>query len=123
MTLSELQNLWASSITQQSNELPSLDLTSLELVIHTASWCPDCVREVSELLALDKAASHGFKNVTLHSYEDKEDYMAKKSGAELGIDCLPTIMINDEQGEVALIKEDSRGGITPIIKSLLSARP
>ena len=123
MTLPELQNLWASSITQQSNNLPKLDLTSLELVIHTASWCPDCIREVSELLALDKASSHGFKSLTLHSYEDKENYMAKKSSGELGISCLPTIIINDKQGEVAVIKEDSRGGIAPVIKSLLSTRP
>jgi len=122
MTLAELQSLWASSITQQSKELPNLNLTSLEVEVHTASWCPDCVREVSELLALNKAASHGFKNLTLHSYEDKEDYMAKKASGVLDISCLPTIMINHEQGEVAVIKEDSQGGITPIIKSLLSAR-
>lgn len=120
MTLSELQSLWASSITQQSNELPNLDLASLEIEVHTASWCPDCVREVSELLALDKAASRSFKNVTLLSYENKDDYIAKKSSGGLNISCLPTIVIKDQHGGIEVIKEDSRGGVTPIIKSLLS---
>lgn len=111
MNLNDIKQLWAAPITDAAELLTQQDndLSKLSVVIHNASWCPDCEREVSLLLALDAQASHGFANVTLHSYEDKEEYKQKKLAGELAITCLPTLIFYSQDQEVMRIEEDSSG--------------
>lgn len=119
MNLTELQELWQENILAQVPKLPALTLNELDIEVHNATWCPDCVREVSELLALANNAAANFKSITLNSYEDKAQYQEGKKDGSLTINCLPTIRIH-RQGELVLeILEDSKGGICPLIEDLL----
>lgn len=72
------------------------DLSHFHLDIHTASWCPDCEREITELMALiwtlkDFAPSLN----TIQHYENKDEYKQKKQAGVLNIKAVPTIIIKD----------------------------
>ncbi len=120
MTLAELKHLWASLIDDASHNIATdvNDFKALKVVIHNATWCPDCEREVSELLALDAQAIQGFDNITLYSYEDKADYKQRKAAAELPISCLPTLIFYRADQEVLCIKEDSAGQLSSLLQQL-----
>ena len=111
MNLNDIKQLWSSSIKEATDKISQQknDLGKLSVVIHNASWCPDCEREVSLLLALDHQASASFAKVTLHSYEDKEQYKQRKLAGELAISCLPTLIFYKQDKEVMRIEEDSAG--------------
>ena len=120
MNLNDIKQLWSSSIKDAKDKisLQKSDLGKLSVVIHNASWCPDCEREVSQLLALDELASHSFANVTLYSYEDKEEYKQKKLAGELDVTCLPTLIFYVQNKEVMRIEEDSAGQLVETLLKL-----
>jgi len=111
MTLNDIKQLWAKPIKDATETISHLigDLGELSVVVHNATWCPDCEREVSQLIALDEQASRRFENITLYSYEDKADYQQKKLAGELAITCLPTLIFYKQGEEVMRIEEDSAG--------------
>ena len=118
MTLNDIKQLWSTPIKDAAVTISHQigDLAELSAVVHNASWCPDCEREVSLLLAIDEQASRGFENITLYSYEDKADYQQKKLAGELAITCLPTLVFYRQGEEVMRIEEDSAG---QLVESLL----
>jgi len=120
MNLNDIKQLWSSSIEQATNKISQqqCDLGKLSVVIHNASWCPDCEREVSLLLALNQQASRSFAEVTLYSYEDKEQYKQKKLAGELAITCLPTLIFYQQDKEVMRIEEDSAGQLVEKLAQL-----
>jgi thiol-disulfide isomerase/thioredoxin len=118
MTLNDIKQLWSTPIKDAAETVSQQigDLGELSVDIHNASWCPDCEREVSLLLAIDELASRGFENMTLFSYEDKTDYRQKKLAGELSITCLPTLIFYKQGEEVMRVEEDSAG---QLVESLL----
>lgn len=109
MTIQALEQLWQKEIAKQQAKYRNieLDLSDVSIDLHNATWCPDCVRECSELLALKAALGSKAPEISLISYEDKEDYMNNK--ASLDISCLPTIIFKRGKLEFARIEEDSKG--------------
>lgn len=120
MNLNEIKQLWRSSIALSESELSSgdMDLSAVSVFIHNASWCPDCEREVSQLLSIDGQVSQGFREIVLESYEDKESYKAEKSKGQLKISCLPTIIFYRKGVEVARIEEDSNGEMLRLLSNI-----
>mgnify|MGYP000577873826 CR=1 FL=1 len=117
MNLDDIKELWQTAINAAKSELPFEDVSyqSLTVDIHNASWCPDCEREVSLLLALDAQASKGFGELVLHSYEDKESYKARKQSGSLSITCLPTIIFYRDEKEIFRVEEDSAGQLIHLL--------
>ncbi|GAA6154206.1 TlpA family protein disulfide reductase [Pseudoteredinibacter isoporae] len=109
MTTEELEQLWKPEIDQHLSKIQNMkqDFSDVEIIIHNASWCPDCVRETSELLAIKQSLQDKAPQITLISYEDKDYYMSNK--AELDINCVPTIIAKRNGQEYARIEENSNG--------------
>lgn len=109
--LNNVRNIWQQQIAvaAQDPQFQACNLQGLSAVIHNATWCPDCEREVSQLLAIDKQAKSGFEKIDLHSYEDKAAYREGKQASSLPISCLPTIIFYRDNQEVYRIEEDSNG--------------
>ncbi|MBB6523872.1 thioredoxin family protein [Pseudoteredinibacter isoporae] len=109
MTIEELEQLWQVEISNYRSQLNGLDLdlSDVHISLHNASWCPDCVRETSELLAIKQALKEKAPHITLISYEDKEHYMNNKSSLE--VNCVPTIIASRDGQEYARIEENSQG--------------
>lgn len=109
MTIEELEQLWKDEIANHLIKLQDvqLDLSDVSIELHNASWCPDCVRESSELLAIKQALKDKAPQIALVNYEDKEHYMANK--AELEVNCVPTIIASLNGQEYARIEENSNG--------------
>ena len=120
MTLTDIQHLWAQPISaaKQTIQTNHNDYHEYIAVIHNASWCPDCEREVSLLLALDGQSSSGFKQISLHSYEDKESYQRLKREGSLDISCLPTLIFYRRGTEVLRIEEDSAGQLAFLLQQM-----
>jgi len=120
MNLNDIKQLWSAPIKVATDTISQQigDLGKFSVVIHNASWCPDCEREVSLLLAIDEQASVPFENVTLYSYEDKEDYQQKKLAGELAVSCLPTLVFYRQDEEVLRIEEDSAGQLVELLSKL-----
>lgn len=120
MTLTDIRRLWAQPISNAKQQIPAnhSDYHEYTVLIHTASWCPDCEREVSQLLALDEQASHGFEKISLHSYEDKESYQRLKGEGGLDISCLPTLIFCHRGEEVLRIEEDSAGQLAARLQQM-----
>lgn len=121
MTLQQLRSRWAPAIEQLKSTAASTradNYSGHNVVIHNASWCPDCEREVVELLALNELAGSGFDQITLHSYEDKAQYQARKQSGKLTVNCLPTIIIYRDETEVIKIEEDSKGELAGRLNNL-----
>lgn len=117
MKLNDIKKLWKKTIDTAKSELPIEDKNyqSITVDIHNASWCPDCEREVSTLLALDAQSSQGFGELNLHSYEDKENYIAGKQSGSLSITCLPTIIFYRDKKELFRVEEDSQGQLITLL--------
>lgn len=121
MTLQQLRTLWAPAIEQLKSANPAMqtgDYSGLSAVVHNASWCPDCEREVVQLLVINELADSGFDQIILHSYEDKAQYQASKQRGELTVSCLPTILIYRGEAEVMKVEEDSSGQLTTHLNGL-----
>ncbi len=118
MNLDDVKNLWSASIEAAQIGLSVEDQVyrDIGVVVHNASWCPDCEREVSYLLAVDAQAQEGFGDIALHSYEDKESYRLGKQSGTLPINCLPTIIFSLGDKEFYRIEEDSAGELMSILK-------
>jgi thiol-disulfide isomerase/thioredoxin len=98
----------------------SKDLSNLSIIIHNASWCPDCEREVTDLLAFLSTQKNKPHKVEIHNYEDKELYKKMKSEKNLSISCLPTIIFNDKNSNsIATIEEQAIPNFTEFIKANL----
>lgn len=115
MTIQELEQLWQKEIAEQQEKYCDIDLnlSDVKVELHNATWCPDCVRECSELLAIKAALGSKAPEISLISYEDKEHYMSNK--ASLDINCLPTIVFTRNEQEFARIEEDSQGKMLGLI--------
>ena len=122
MNLNEIELLWASEIDAAKSKLTGtvIDLSELSVVVHNASWCPDCEREVSYLIALNKQASSGLEDITVHSYEDKAAYQQGKLSGELQIRCLPTLIFYRQGKEVLRIEEDSEYKLVDSLQKVCS---
>lgn len=122
MTLAILAARWSKPIARaaQTYQGNSLDLSQYKVELHNASWCPDCEREVSDLLGLQQANQQEFGAIELHSYENKAAYQQQKQSASLPIDCLPTIIFYCAGKPVLTIKETS-GGIGAALAALTGA--
>ncbi len=83
------------------------DLSNIRVTVHNASWCPDCEREVTDLLALAAALKEQAPAIQIISYEDKARYKAQKAQGQLAIKCLPTIIFNDSHKEIGRIEEQA----------------
>ncbi|MFT5709124.1 MAG: thiol-disulfide isomerase/thioredoxin [Oceanospirillaceae bacterium] len=114
MNLIEIKHFWSKQIADAKLNVPANlhNYKTLTVTIHNASWCPDCEREVSQLLALDAQAEHGFDSITVHSYEDIEDYKKRKIAGALVVTCLPTLIFYQEGQEVLRVEEDSAGQLS-----------
>ncbi len=117
MNLDDIKQLWQTTIDAAKSDLPVEDKNyqSLTVAIHNASWCPDCEREVSQLLAVDAQAAKGFGELVLHSYEDIESYKAGKKAGSLSITCLPTIIFYRDEQELFRVEEDSAGQLVAML--------
>ncbi len=115
MTTQELEQLWQSEIAEQLEKFRNieLNLSQVEIELHNATWCPDCVRECSELLAIKASLRDKAPKISLISYENKDEYMNNK--ASLDISCLPTIIFKRNGQEFARIEEDSKGKMLELI--------
>ncbi|MEH6446621.1 MAG: hypothetical protein V7784_22215 [Oceanospirillaceae bacterium] len=120
MNLIEIKHLWSQQIDDAKLNVPAKqdNYNTLTVTIHNASWCPDCEREISQLLALDAQAEQGFDAITVHSYEDIADYKKRKIAGELAISCLPTIIVYRQGLEVLRIEEDSAGQLSSQLQQL-----
>ncbi|MGB1237636.1 MAG: TlpA family protein disulfide reductase [Pseudomonadales bacterium] len=120
MTLDDLHTLWAEQIarTRLAMEVKDADLSALHVQLHNATWCPDCERESTVLLALSQGAAKGFGVLELNSYEDKAAYQSAKADGRLSVDCLPTLIVKREGKEVLRIEEDSQGGLVESVLAL-----
>jgi len=116
MTIQELEQLWQKEIAEQQEKYRSIDLnlSDVKVELHNATWCPDCVRECSELLAIKAALGSKAPEISLISYEDKEHYMSNK--ANLDVNCLPTIIFKRKGKELKRIEENSNGKMSQIIQ-------
>jgi len=106
-----LNELWNTIIEQKANHYKDCkeDLSEINVVLHNATWCPDCVREATDLLAMIKVMGKRAPKLTVISYEDKSDYKEKKSLNLLPIKCLPTIVISTKgEVEIGRIEEEAR---------------
>lgn len=120
MNLTDIKKMWESHISEAKSDLSTNNLgyLGLSVDIHNATWCPDCEREVSLLLALDESAQPGFDAVNLHSYEDINVYKDGKAKGALEISCLPTLIFYRKGEEVLRIEENSYGKMATQIQAL-----
>jgi len=95
------------------------DLSEIKVIMHNASWCPDCEREVTELLALCESLKNKSPKLELISYEDKEEYKKKKSQGKLSITALPTFEIIKNDILIGKIIEKSNGGFLNHLQTIL----
>ena len=66
--------------------------SQLFIEIHTADWCPDCVRELPVLELLINKLDLSPAQYKYFYYNDPEDYKLKKSNNVLDIQCVPTFV-------------------------------
>lgn len=120
MNLNDIKKIWEEniSVAKSSHSNAKNDFQGISVSVHNATWCPDCVREVSELLALDEQANTGFEEIILHSYEDSEQYKIAKANGELSISCLPTLIFQRGEEEVLRIEEDSNGQLANLLANI-----
>jgi|GEM_PF-1768115 len=120
MTLAKLASRWSKSIARaaQTYQDHELDLSQYKVELHNASWCPDCEREVSDLLGLQQANTLKFAAIELHSYENKASYQQQKQTNSLPIKCLPTIIFYRADTLVLTVEENSHGGIGASLSAL-----
>ena len=89
----------------------SISVKDLSIEVHNATWCPDCVREVTELMALITLCQNPI-TLKVISYEDREAYKDAKENGRLPIDCLPTIIFKKSDKEICRVKESSNGDLS-----------
>jgi thiol-disulfide isomerase/thioredoxin len=120
MNLNDIKNIWAKPISEAKSRLSisNQNLQGLSVDIHNATWCPDCEREVSLLLAINENAQPAFDTLSLHSYEDINVYKEGKVKGTLEISCLPTLIFYRKGEEVLRIEEDSAGKLASQIQAL-----
>lgn len=124
MNILKLIPAWGELIQNRSpsvfeGELSKLD--GLQITIHNATWCPDCQRETIDLLAFLLRNKIQGLQISVISYEDKQDYKNKKINNELTIRCLPTIIFLKNNIEVHRINEKSKdGGIASEIEEVIN---
>ncbi len=86
----------------------SKSFKNLEISLHNASWCPDCEREVTDLLAWLTTLNDETISFLAYEYEDKEKYKREKKENLLSINSLPTIIFKKDNKEIMRIEEESR---------------
>lgn len=111
---------WSENIQQEKENYRNLEnlvkLKGVTVILHNATWCPDCKRESVSLLAFLEANKELDIKLELISYEDRELYKANKRDGKLGIECLPTIIFSRLSNEIFRIEELA----SPNFKSLLT---
>lgn len=107
---------WRSLVDSKKQNYTDIrdDYSNFRIVVHNATWCPDCVRETTELLAFVEVLGAKAPSLEIIPYEDINDYKEKKLSGVLEITCLPTIIFSNNDGELGRIEEKS----DPDFKSL-----
>jgi thiol-disulfide isomerase/thioredoxin len=96
------------------------DFSSIKVVVHNGTWCPDCVRETTDLLAMVESLDNRAPSLEVIAYEDIEDYKVKKSSGTLPIKCLPTMIFYKNGDEIGRIEEKSNPNFKALAVKILS---
>lgn len=128
MTLNELKEKlykraphWYEIIEKKENLFTNsnLDLSDIKIIVHNGTWCSDCEREVTELLALCNVLKNNTPTFKLFEYEDKNLYIEQKKNDTLSVSCIPTIIFFKDNIQVGKVEECSNMSLPVIIKSLV----
>ncbi|PIK15801.1 hypothetical protein [Halobacteriovorax sp. JY17] len=95
----------------------SLSLEDISIEVHNATWCPDCEREITGLMALILLSAEK-PILKIYSYENREEYRSKKLSGLLSTECLPTIIFKKNEVEITRVLEDSKGRLLELLNSL-----
>ncbi|OUR94229.1 hypothetical protein A9Q84_18170 [Halobacteriovorax marinus] len=117
-----LFELWESKILSKMNLFSDFqgDYSEFHITLHNATWCPDCERESTDLLAMIKVLDKSSPKLEIIHYEDRAEYKDKKDRGQLSIHCLPTIIFHDKlQREIGRIEEQSIPSFHTVAHSLL----
>jgi len=100
---------WVSLVESKVEKFLDLkdDYSDIEILVHNATWCPDCVRETTDLLAMQRALGKNSPSVSIIHYEDFKEYKLQKGLGTLEISCLPTIIFKKKGVELGRIEEKS----------------
>ena len=109
MELFQIAPHWQNLVEDKSKNYSDIqgDFSSFSIIVHNATWCPDCERETVELLALCRALGEKAPSLEIVHYEDIEEYKKAKAQKTLPISCLPTIIFLKDENELGKIEEES----------------
>ena len=112
---------WRELVTKKKQEYldknANLQLQTISIDIHNATWCLDCERETVELIALIELNSTTVE-INIYSYEDLQSYKDKKKEGSLPVKSLPTFIMKSHNKEIARIEEDSNNKLLELLKGL-----
>lgn len=98
----------------------TLDLSDYTFIVHNATWCPDCERELTELMALcDELGIDRSPKLVLKSYENIEEYKVLKGRGQLEVSCLPTIEVNKNSVVIGKVEETSSPNLLTNLVSII----
>lgn len=124
MTIEEMYRLaphWRELVESKISSFSDYDkdLGDYSVELHNATWCPDCERESSSLLAFVEALGEKAPKLIIFGYEDVEHYKKLKASNQLSISCLPTIIFKDENMKTVLtIHEKAESSFGEVIRKI-----
>jgi thiol-disulfide isomerase/thioredoxin len=109
---------------------PAWDAASYEETVETLAteghtfriwggdWCPDCRNQLPQFAAALAAAAVPDERIHTYAVERENGEKVGEGMAEYGVDLIPTVIVENEDGEVARFEESE---VQPIAQHLADA--